>query len=329
MDDESKMAWVGTWFHKEFDGMIFRGAVMSYKPPYYEILYDDGDVEEISLTDLKKLLATDRQRIRVAEREQTKKKNGANRDEQKESRAKRQKIRDDVEPPCRVPGSVEIYFGGLRPMVVELQGCSKPKQSFLNQLFDNSRILMTRQEVSSITKQTAGYQSAAQFQQFGAEYSLLTTTIHEEKGFSQFNRKRFLECYYIATSGLGLEPINLKKILERIGDFGSIPSVGKIASRLELFRSPAISNRAPCSIDISDIEVIDDVVNDNNELMADGCGFISDEMIERLLGGKAQKHLAIQVRVWAPLLGIFKGALCRKPGIHGIQLARSMRKVGP
>ena len=83
MDDESKMAWVGTWFHKEFDGKIFRGAVMSYKPPYYEILYDDGDVEELSLTDLKKLLATDRQRIRVAEREQTKKENGANRDELK------------------------------------------------------------------------------------------------------------------------------------------------------------------------------------------------------------------------------------------------------
>ena len=211
-------------------------------------------------------------------------------------------------------------------MVIELEGSSKRKQSFLTQLFDHSRILMTRQEVS---KQTAGYEAASTFKQFNAEYSLLTTTIHEEKGYSQFDRKRFLECYYIATSGLGLEPINLKKILERIADFGSLTSVGKIASRLELFRSPAISNRPPCSIDISEIEVVDDIVNDNNELMADGCGFISDEMIERLIGGKAQKHLALQVRIWAPLLGIFKGVLCRKPGIHGIQLTRSMRKVGP
>jgi hypothetical protein len=83
MDDESKLARVGTWFHTEVDGVIFRGAVMSYDPPYYEIVYEDGDVEEMSLTDLKKLLATDRQRIRVAEREQAKKETGANRDELK------------------------------------------------------------------------------------------------------------------------------------------------------------------------------------------------------------------------------------------------------
>ena len=212
-------------------------------------------------------------------------------------------------------------------MLVELQGCSKPKQSFLTQLFDDSRVLTTRQEISNVTKQ-ANYQAPSKFSQFGAEYSLLTTTIHDEKGFGRFCRRRYLECYYIATSGLGLEPIDLRKILERIGDFGSLPSVGKIASRLELFRSPSISNRAPCAIDISDIKIIDDVVNDNDELMADGCGFISDEMIERLLGGKAQKHLAIQVRIWAPLLGIFKGVLCRKLGIEGIQLTPSMRKVG-
>lgn len=83
MDDESKMAWIGTWLTKAFDGVIFKGAIMSYNAPYFEILYEDGDVEEISLTDLKRLLATERKRIRIAEREQTKKEKEINGDEQK------------------------------------------------------------------------------------------------------------------------------------------------------------------------------------------------------------------------------------------------------
>ena len=70
MEDESRMAWIGTWFTKEFDGVVFKGAVMSYSAPYYEILYQDGDVEEVSFTELQKLLATERKRIRKAEMEQ-------------------------------------------------------------------------------------------------------------------------------------------------------------------------------------------------------------------------------------------------------------------
>ena len=69
MDDESKLSWVGTWFTKEFDGLILKGAVMSFNAPYYEILYEDGDAEELSLTEIKKLLASERRRIRDAERE--------------------------------------------------------------------------------------------------------------------------------------------------------------------------------------------------------------------------------------------------------------------
>lgn len=65
--DESKMALIGTEIQKEFNGVMFKGTVRSYNAPYYEVVYDDGDFEEIPLTDLKKLLATERRRIREAE----------------------------------------------------------------------------------------------------------------------------------------------------------------------------------------------------------------------------------------------------------------------
>lgn len=39
--------------------------------------------------------------------------------------------------------------------------------------------------------------------------------------------------------------------------------------------------------------------------------------------------LAVQVRIFGPRLGVYKGMLCRKPGIHSIQLTPSMRKVPP
>lgn len=234
-------------------------------------------------------------------------------------------------PQCRIPGSVPLSFGGLRPVSVKVEGegSPEPQQSFLTMLFDQSRVFPIVRKISGAVKQANFKKIDSKFSHCGVEYTLLATTVHKDQGaFSKYGKTRYAEYYYIATSGGGVDPIDLQRELERIADFGSIPSVGKLASRLELLRSPSIPNRPPCTIHIDDIKIIDDVVNEHGDLMAEGCGFISDEMIEQLLGGKAQKHLAMQVRIEAPQLGIFKGMLCRKPGIKGIQLTLSMRKVG-
>lgn len=57
------------------------------------------------------------------------------------------------------------------------------------------------------------------------------------------------------------------------------------------------------------------------------CGFIPCELLAELLGGNVNRLLAIQVRIFGPKLGVWKGMLCRKPGITNIQLPRSMCKV--
>ena len=64
MPDESKMQWIGTCIRKEFEEGLFKGIVVSYKEPYYVVKYDDGDAEEISLTEILKLRATERKRLR-------------------------------------------------------------------------------------------------------------------------------------------------------------------------------------------------------------------------------------------------------------------------
>jgi hypothetical protein len=35
---------------------IFQGEVVSYKKPYYKVLYEDDDSEEVTLNQLKKIL---------------------------------------------------------------------------------------------------------------------------------------------------------------------------------------------------------------------------------------------------------------------------------
>ena len=74
----------------------------------------------------------------------------------------------------------------------------------------------------------------------------------------------------------------------------------------------------------SDFEEIPEQCNE-------GCGFIPKEILTRLLGShvRGKQTMAIQVRLFAPKLGIFKGMLVEKYGITKIQLPPSMMKVGP
>jgi len=76
----------------------------------------------------------------------------------------------------------------------------------------------------------------------------------------------------------------------------------------------------------SDLNMIDDIGTV-------GCGFISEQYLEELLGNNAEakRALGIQVRIFVPTRGIFKGMLMRKRNVVGepIELNDSLRKVAP
>ena len=94
-------------------------------------------------------------------------------------------------------------------------------------------------------------------------------------------------------------------ILADFANFSSLTPV-KIVSRLELFASPATCDekKEPYIFQLKDSSF-----EDIPELHHDGCGFIRETMLENLLGHStlANETIAVQIRLFAPRLGIFKG----------------------
>ena len=115
---------------------------------------------------------------------------------------------------------------------------------------------------------------------------------------------------------------NLKDFILGFGDF-SVLDPRKIASRLELFQSPAKF------IEPLPLDVFGEIEEQGNV----GCGFIASDFLEQLCKRGGVKHAemvsAIQVRLFIPSMGIFKGMLQKKLIVSGpmIQLPPSMKKV--
>lgn len=133
------------------------------------------------------------------------------------------------------------------------------------------------------------------------------------------------------TEGPGIDTISIPSMLQDLGDFSTISDweAGKIASRLQLMVSKVAwtqSKRYPLMFEIksSEIETFDDPSND-------GCGFIPQSFLDRFGLGKATKFrqvCTIQVRIFAPSLGWFKGLLTLTPASRSkIRVPLSMRKV--
>jgi hypothetical protein len=168
------------------------------------------------------------------------------------------------------------------------------------------------------------------FENDGTIYSLLAVKIVDNTLNCSTWTYRVWRAFYIKVSGPGVqESLDLKLELDKIADFQRLPP-RKIVSRLELFISPAAySNGGKARLALQfhlDIDQLEIIAEDSNV----GCGFIGDKLLERLLGegSIAATAGAVQVRIVAPALGIFKGMLMRKTGITGIQLPSSMQKVG-
>jgi hypothetical protein len=152
----------------------------------------------------------------------------------------------------------------------------------------------------------------------GYTFNLLSSRIPEEnrnKDHFQGDQK-CIRFFYVATSGPGLEVLDLEAELRSIANFEDLPSPHKAKSRLELLQS-ATTEDLITNLSLTKFKV----VKENFHL---GCGFIPTTMLEAI---GYEPDICIQVRVISPKLGIFKGVLCPKLGIKHIELPTSMRKV--
>lgn len=165
----------------------------------------------------------------------------------------------------------------------------------------------------------------------GSQYELVSATIEKDTESSfKFSQVSVAKLVYVNVSrGTAENSISVKDILETLGDFAAL-NPRKAAVRLELFQSPA---RFPIKgLKSSSFRFIEEEGNV-------GCGFISAELLEKIcleqgdMSKSAAKVVsAIQVRLFIPSKGIFKGMLQRKrikSGYPPIELPPSMQKVLP
>jgi RNA dependent RNA polymerase len=163
----------------------------------------------------------------------------------------------------------------------------------------------------------------------GSKYELLSVKLQKPTSFES-KRCRQIQAQYVLTeagrqSRHDIPTIHLQEELERFADFGRL-TTGKVVARLELLQSTAyMHNQRPLMF--SDLTIDD--LEEIPELAHEGCGFIPVQFVHRLFGSGivGRRTFALQVRILAPKLGLFKGMLIVKHGIQRIQLPSSMRKV--
>lgn len=230
-------------------------------------------------------------------------------------------------PEWQIPGACTTHlFSGLRPLIIEVESTGVTEErNFFQEFFSRDRTLVLKQKLTAASK---AFRPLPQFEQFGCVYSLFSVKIIEDGRSFMGGMRKSVEYLYVAISGQGLPTISIQNELERVADFSSLKSIRKMSMRLELFQSGSVSGTPPFRMKTSQYEIIDEAISSaTQEYMGDGCGFIPSHMLRELIGGNSEKYLAIQVRVFGPQIGIWKGMLCSKPGIDRIQLPPSMRKV--
>jgi len=183
----------------------------------------------------------------------------------------------------------------------------------------NNRIRQRRYDITD----TKAEKPTNEFQDGETTYTLACSKMMDSKGKGSFGQKKTIRLTYLATKYPDEIDWDIQKELEAIANFRSL-TPGKAVARLEHFQTSCNRQHLWDHLTASDFEQI---VEDSHL----GCGFIPEDMLCSLLKNKllSKRVVAIQVRVFAPSMGIFKGMLVRKHGINKIQLPASMWKVGP
>ncbi|KAL7486177.1 hypothetical protein ACHAW6_011774 [Cyclotella cf. meneghiniana] len=164
------------------------------------------------------------------------------------------------------------------------------------------------------------------FQFDGKNYELYYADVQNDPRRGMASGARIVKANKIATYYVQTD--DLRRHEECLADFGSLKP-RKVWARRKLFLSEAV--KLPKSNGLLTVFRADiAMVKDNGTV---GCGFICEQYLERLLGGgaAAKRTLGIQVRIFVPSLGVFKGVLVRKRQSTGppIELNESLQKVLP
>ena len=313
---------VGRTFSKLYDGIV-----TSYKNGFFEVQYEDEDTETLSIDELQSLLQS-----------ASKKRNRT--DSLSSPSKKRPRMSESQQdPPVPPPWAVQereegVQFGGHRIKSFNIE-VKSAERNFMDVYFGRERFIETVFEMPGRSKAAFDTPAKITTEFNGMMYELVH--VKEDQAPSSVNpgvNVRKQTCRYLRVSGgTGQPPLSIQDRLNQVADFGSLSTVEKLASRLEILQSPCTPKYPPYhGFKAADFSVLEDAATApkaaDGEYLNDGCGFISDAMLTQLLGGSnPDKQIAVQVRIFSPKLGVFKGMLMRKRGIDKILLPISMRKV--
>ena len=161
------------------------------------------------------------------------------------------------------------------------------------------------------------------------KFELISTKMVKPEKSGRFGQRESstIQCVYMHTAGPRLKVESPWNLLNKIGDFSSL-SDRKAVARLDLIQSPASKNKLG-KFAIQSFP--DSLVEDIPEMGHEGCGFICEDLLSDLMRNHSNsaRVCCIQVRLFIPRKGVYKGMLMKKKMGTGakIQLPDSMRKV--
>ncbi|KAL3935529.1 MAG: hypothetical protein SGBAC_008972 [Bacillariaceae sp.] len=214
-------------------------------------------------------------------------------------------------------------FGGFRVEKLVVRNDEKEETTFLNNILKQRKLIV---EVPLSKTSSSELIERRVEDSTGQVHELVSCKTYTESTGSQFVKRKIANVVYAQTQGPGLASFAVDDYLLRVGDFTTIPP-RKVAARLELFQSPSSMNL---------------VFHDDSwfrripDLGYVGGGFIHEDTLFELLQRAGMKGdaaisrvAAIQVRLFIPSMGVFKGMLVKKRVRNGapIELPSSMQKV--
>lgn len=154
----------------------------------------------------------------------------------------------------------------------------------------------------------------------GRQCELLAAEVKDEGKGLYGQTKQVYMMYYVETSGDDLTTIDLREELEKLAAFdGQVSTVRKTLSRLLLFESEAKQGMA-LRLKADDFELLPDEpmsLEDGSEML-DGCGFIPDEMLLRLVGGGTGALTSLRSLIKAEGLGVKQNVVKGQRELHDI-----------
>lgn len=220
----------------------------------------------------------------------------------------------------------QFRFGGFSIEKLRLRSDSRKKQdtTFLNLLL-NSRMLTVDAPFNGRKNQKSFERTTVD--DSGYRHDLVSCKIYDDESGPAMQKTKLARLVYARTEGPGMEVVSMEEHLLRIGDFTTL-NPRKIAARLELFQSPS-------GVDIVKLDPSDCAdIPDRGYV---GGGFIQENKLVEILEkagmspSQASRVDAIQVRLFIPSMGVYKGMLVKKrasaEAAASIELPWSMKKV--